>query len=241
MLWLAVILSAFVGGVVQTVTGFGAGVIMIMIFSRFFDIAVAASLNTAICAALSVALAWQFRKDIQWKLLVAPEIPYMIASVLVIRTISSMDMSILAIIFGIFLMSLSLFFFFFEKRVHLRGTLPTALTCGGISGVFSGLFGVGGPLMALYFVTIMPGHVAYVASMQCFFLISNVISLITRFIEGLYTVSLFPVTAAGIVAILLGKWVGLRIADRLNGEKLKKIIYIFVGISGAVTLIQQIL
>lgn len=241
MVWLAVILFAFVGGILQTVTGFGAGVVMIMAFSRLFDITVAASLNTAICAVLSLSLAWQFRKEIQWKLIAVPEIPYILTSVLVIRTISSMDMSVLAVIFGIFLISLSVFFFFFEKRVHLQGTPPTALTCGAISGVFSGLFGVGGPLMALYFVTIMPGRVAYVASMQCFFLISNVISLITRFSEGLYTVSLFPITAAGIAAIMAGKWVGLRIADRLDGEKLKRIVYIFVGVSGAVTLLQQIL
>ena len=40
---------------------------------------------------------------------------------------------------------------------------------------------------------------------------------------------------------MAGKWVGLRIAGRLDGEKLKRIVYLFVGVSGAVTLLQQIL
>ncbi|MBQ2739799.1 MAG: hypothetical protein IJF36_06175, partial [Oscillibacter sp.] len=58
--------------------------------------------------------------------------------------------------------------------------------------------------------------------------------------EGLYGASLFPATVIGIAGIIAGKWLGLRIAEKMDGEKLKKIIYIFVGISGAVTLIQQI-
>ena len=241
MVWLAVGLASLVGGMVQTVTGFGAGVILIMILSRFFELTEAASLNTAICAALSLSLTWQFRKEIRWKLLLVPEIPYLIASVLIIRVISAINMTALAVGFGLFLIALSVFFFFFEKRIHLRGTLPTALVCGGISGVFSGLFGVGGPLMALYFVAIMPNRVAYVASLQCFFLLSNMISIPTRLAEGLYSLSLVPMTLLGIAGILCGKHLGLRIADRLDGAKLKTIIYIFVGISGAVTLIQQIL
>ena len=241
MLYLAVCLASLAGGAVQTVTGFGAGVVLVMILSRFFDMTAASSLNTAVCVALSASLAWQFRREISWTLLIPPAIPYIITSVLAIRLISSMDMTALAVIFALFLMVLAVFFLFFEKRVHLSGSYPTAIVCGGISGIFAGLFGVGGPLMALYFLTVTSRRATYVGTIQFFFLLTNLISLATRFTEGLYGASLFPATVIGIAGIIAGKWLGLRIAEKLDGEKLKKIIYIFVGISGAVTLIQQIL
>ena len=241
MVWLAVGLGSFIGGMVQTVTGFGSGVVLILILSRFFEITVASSLNTSICMVLSATLAWQFRHEIQWKLVMVPILPYMAASILAIRTMGSMDMTVLAVLFALFLMTLSVFFLFFEQRVRLNGSVPTALACGGISGVFSGLFGVGGPLMALHFISVAPGHIAYVSTLQFFFLPTNVVSLLTRVSSGFYTADLIPITVLGVVCILSGKWAGLRIASRINGEKLKKLIYIFVGISGAVTLLQQIL
>ena len=47
-----------------------------------------------------------------------------------------------------------------------------------------------------------------------------------------------PMTLLGMVAITLGKLGGLRILERLNTDVLKKIIYIFVGISGVLTILR---
>lgn len=37
MIWLAVIATPFVAGMLQTVTGFGAGMVIVMILSHFLD------------------------------------------------------------------------------------------------------------------------------------------------------------------------------------------------------------
>ena len=44
-----------------------------------------------------------------------------------------------------------------------------------------------------------------------------------------------------IVFILLGRAVGMRLVRQLNAEVIKRAIYLFVGISGAMTLIENIL
>ena len=221
MLYLAVLTVAVLAGLVQTVVGFGSGVVLIMILSRLFPLTIAASLNASICVALSVTLAWRFRRDIDFKLVMVPAIPYLIMSVSAISQLRSMDMHLLAIVFGIFLMALSAYFLFFENRIHLRPTYPTALFCGGLSGIFAGLFGVGGPLMALYFVTVTKSRATYVATLQFLFVLSNVIGLSTRVVQGYYPFSLLPVTVAGILGITAGKYIGLYIADKLDGSKLK--------------------
>ena len=240
MVWPAVILGAVAAGLVQTVTGFGSGVVLIMVLSRLFAMTAATSLNASICIALSISLAWRFRRDIDFKLVLLPAVPYLIISVCAIRMLRFMDMSVLAVAFGVFLIVLSIYFLFFESRVHLKANLPTAVSCGGVSGIFAGLFGVGGPLMALYFLTITKSRASYIATLQFFFVLSNVVSMSTRLLEGYYTMDLLPITLAGIMGITAGKWIGLKIADRLDGAQLKKVIYLFVGISGIVNVIQNL-
>ena len=241
MVGVAVILcTALAAGLVQTVTGFGAGVVLIMVLSRMFEMTVAPTINTSICLVLSLSLVWRFRRDIQPKLVLVPIIPYLIMSVCAISLLRFMDMKVLAIAFGLFLMALSVFFFFFEKRVHIRGNYPTAIFCGTISGVFAGLFGVGGPLMALYFLTITKTRAAYVATIQFFFVVTNIVSLVTRGIQGYYSLDLLPYTLIGIVGVNLGKLLGLRVAEKLDGQRLKQVIYLFVGLSGAINVIQQL-
>lgn len=241
MVWAAIILGAVVAGLVQTVTGFGSGVVLIMVLSRLFEMTVAPSLNTSICIALSVSLAWRFRKDINFKLMIVPAIPYLTMSVCAISLLRFMNMTALAVAFGVFLMALSVYFLFFESRVHLQANYPTALFCGTVSGVFAGLFGVGGPLMALYFLTITKSRAAYVATLQFFFVLSNITSMTTRVLQGYYTPDLLPYTMAGILGVTAGKHLGLMVAEKLDGAKLKKVIYVFVGISGAINVIQNLM
>ena len=51
---------------------------------------------------------------------------------------------------------------------------------------------------------------------------------------------MIPTALVGLVAIIIGRVVGERIAKRLDAERLRRIIYIFVGISGAVTLVSHL-
>ena len=50
-----------------------------------------------------------------------------------------------------------------------------------------------------------------------------------------------PLTLLGIAAINVGKLFGLRIFQRLDGEKLRKIVYVFIGISGLMNVVQHFL
>ena len=61
MVYLAVALSAALGGFVQSITGFGAAVVMMTILPYFFTMAVAPSVSTSICLGLTVTLAWKLR------------------------------------------------------------------------------------------------------------------------------------------------------------------------------------
>ena len=115
MVYLAVALSAALGGFVQSITGFGAAVVMMTILPYFFTMAVAPSVSTSICLGLTVTLAWKLRKSIDLKLTLPPTLLYAAASVTAIRFIGSMDLRVMTMVFGAFLMLLGAYLL--PKRV----------------------------------------------------------------------------------------------------------------------------
>jgi len=240
MVWLSIGLTTTLGGIVQTVTGFGGGVVLMLLLPYYFDMVTAPALSAAINLGLSGALMWKFRRHFEYKLALSPCIAYLICSISVIHIAQRMDMEVLSLAFGVFLVILALYFFLFSERVHFGANWRTGLVCGGISGATSGLFGIGGPLMAIYFVSGSKSKESYIANIQGLFTITGIINLLTRISRGIYTLELVPLTLLGFAAIYLGQVIGLKIVKKLNADILRKLIYAFVGISGILTIWQHL-
>lgn len=240
MTWLIVAFASVAAGVVQTVTGFGAAVVLMLVLPRLFDVVTASTITTSICIALTVSLTWKFRHKTNFKFIALPIAVFSVCSVIMINLIKSLDLHRIGAAFGVFLLALSLYYLLLESKAALRPTRAAVLVCSAVSGVFSGLFSIGGPMMALCFVPCAADHDEYVGDMQTLFLVTNCISITARAANGLYTVNLVPISAVGIVFILLGKELGTRLVKRLNTEMLKKTIYLLVGISGVMTLLENI-
>ena len=58
MTWLIVALTAAAAGAVQTVTGFGAAVVLMLVLPHLFGVVTASALSMSICIALTASLAW---------------------------------------------------------------------------------------------------------------------------------------------------------------------------------------
>lgn len=240
MIWAVVCLTSVASGILQTVAGFGSVMLMMMIFPFFFDMVQAPGLSLIINYLFCLALCWRYRKHISFSLALVPTLTYAAVSTAIVFTIGAIDMRILQIAFGVFFMALSVYFLVFAKHMRVKPTMATGLVCGTISGISSGFFAVGGPPMALYFVAAAENQMMYVASMQFLFTVTNTVNILSRVYNGLLGADLLPYAAAGTVSILLGMWLGQKINGKLNADKTRTIVYIFVGISGLVNVLQNI-
>lgn len=241
MMLISVMLTAAIAGALQTVTGFGAGIFLVLTLSRFVDMAVASAVNSTICTGLTMVIAIRYRELIDLKLTALPIAVYAMVSMSIIRYIDRINLDTLEIALGIFLICVSVYFTFFSKRIKLRATTTTAIVCGGISGIFSGLFGLGGPPVGLYFTSVIDSHEKYLANTQFLFSVTNLFNTAMRISKGIYTADLIPITVAGMVAINIGRQVGVRIYKKMSAETLKMIIYVFVGVSGVIMLIRHLI
>lgn len=196
MVYLAVALSAALGGFVQSITGFGAAVVMMTILPYFFTMAVAPSVSTSICLGLTVTLAWKLRKSIDLKLTLPPTLLYAAASVTAIRFIGSMDLRVMTMVFGAFLMLLGAYLLLTEKKAAIRVTPAVTVVCGLLAGVCGGLFSIGGPIMAIYYLAATDSRESYLANAQANFAVNNVTSITTRVLSGYYTLDLLAADAA---------------------------------------------
>ena len=175
MVYLAVALSAALGGFVQSITGFGAAVVMMTILPYFFTMEVAPSVSTSICLGLTVTLAWKLRKSIDLKLTLPPTLLYAAASVTAIRFIGSMDLRVMTMVFGAFLMLLGAYLLLTEKKAAIRVTLD-----------------------------------------------------------------LLPLTLLGVAGVVCGQRFGLKLGGKLNAVQLRRLVYAYVILSGAATVVQHL-
>ena len=241
MMIAAIAILAIIGGFVQTLTGFGAGVILMTVLPYVFGVIRAGALNASVCLGLNAVLAYQHRSRLEWKKIVFPGILYIVGTAIGIRMTGDFNVRFLTILFGLFLIAMAVYFLAFAKKAVIRPTPLAALLCCGVSGIFAGLFGIGGPMMALYFVQITDDHDSYIAALQTVFTVNGCLSLIQRVSRGLYTADLIPYTLVGLALVLVGKRFGQRFVEKINVETFKKTVYAFVGISGIVSIVQQLL
>lgn len=237
IMYIIITVSAIAAGIIQTVTGFGAAVFLMLIMPRYFDMVAAPAITSAVTVGLSAALAWKFRRHIQWKNCMFPTIVYLLFSITAISFAKKLDLDHLSFVFGIFLIVLAVYFSVFSERITMKENRKTAALCAMISGITSGFFGIGGPLMAAYFISAIKEKESYIGTIQFLFAFTNMINLFTRIANGIFTIDLLPATILGFAGITVGKAVGLRILDKTDPRKIKKLVYAFVGISGILTLL----
>ena len=242
MIWLVVAAASLIAGVIQTVTGFGSVVFLMMILPFYFDMIDAPALAIVINQLFCMALFWKYRRHIQWRAVLPPTIAFGLANLLTLPFVSGLDLQVLVLVFSVFLMVLALYFLVFSRKLRTVAPKPAAgVVCGALCGVSAGLFAIGGPPMAVYFVAASADHASYLACMQFLFAVTGLTGIIGRITSGLLHTTILPYAAVGMVCILVGAVIGGKIASKLNAALMRTVVYVFVGLSGLILLLQQIL
>jgi uncharacterized membrane protein YfcA len=179
----------------------------------------------------------RYRDEVNVKMALLPALLYNVISSLVISYSVYVDQVTIKKIFGVFLILLCLYYLFVSKSVQNRKlSLPLSIVCSAISATCDGLFGIGGPLMVLYFMSMTSSTHAYLGTMQLFFWTNSMYNTTLRFIKGILLPEHLALLALGTVGILIGGALAGKIVDRLNVTTMRKLIYIMIGVGGVINL-----
>ena len=240
VIWAVIALGCIAAGIVQAVTGFGSVVFMMLVFPFFFDMIDAPALALVVNQLYCMALLWKYRHHIQWRIVLPPTILYTIGNFVVAQFVGGLDLRVLTIAFAVFLMALSVYFLLVARRIKVKPHPAVGVGVGIFSGITGGLFAIGGPPVALYMVSATDDYKSYRGCMQFLFTVTGIGNLAGRFFGGVLHAEILPYAAVGTVCILLGALVGNRIVSRLNADTFRLAVYLFVGISGVILLLQNI-
>lgn len=121
-------------------------------------------------------------------------------------------------------------------KITIKGSPISAFVCAGLGGMIDAFFGLGGPPVVIYFLNTTKSKEEYLGTIQAYFLITSIYGTLVRTAKGILTVELVPNILIAAISILIGVAIGNRLAHRLNGEMLKKVVYVFIGIAGVITI-----
>lgn len=238
-----VILVATVGSTIQRVTGFGFGIFAMLFLTRIITVygeANALSGLLSFTSTLIVALAHAKRVD--WKNLLFPCIGFAVISVPSILLMKKLDNRVLLIMLGVALILLSGYMFFFSSKIKIKPSPFTGLAAGGFSGILGGIFSMGGPPVVIYFMQSEGDDKdRYLATIQMYFLLSNVYGTTVKAINGFITKEVLILAAFGTVGMIAGIFIGKLIFKKLRVDILRRVVYCFMAVAGVVNIVSAIL
>ena len=223
---------------VQRTTGFGFG-IFIMTALPFLlpSYGEATTLSGLLASVTSLIITVKYRRVIAWRKLLPILAVFLMTSFLAIQILSWLKGDTLKYILGTTLIFSAIYFSFFADKIKVRPTLGIQATLGTLSGVMGGLFGMQGPPAVLYFLAVSESKERYTALAQCYFLIGNCMMTIYRAHSGFLTNEVITSWCYAVPAVLVGTYLGGLVFNKLSLPTLRKLVYLYIGISGIVAIV----
>lgn len=152
--WLLIFIPALLAGVVQGLTGFGAVIIMMTIFPFILPISSAAGIAGLSMLASMIGLTYRYRHEFKLKRVIVPFIIYAAVATWSVHLSNVLNSHVMRMLLGGLLVALFLYFSLVKNSGERHYPWYIAVCFMVISGFFNGLLGIGGPLMALYFLSL---------------------------------------------------------------------------------------
>ncbi|MDT8858885.1 sulfite exporter TauE/SafE family protein [Alkalihalobacillus sp. MEB130] len=231
-----VFLILLFGSFIQGVSGFGFGLLAMGFLPLLFTVKESTLLVVSLAFVLSVSIAAQLYKHIQWRSLIVILSAALVGRVggfFVLNSYGEED--ILKVFLGIFLMGVVMYLFCSKPpkpdAAKVNGTwLPIALGfCGGLVG---GVFAVGGPFFVFYFLLVFHSNkYAYSANLQVTFVMTAMITIVMHGVNGDFSWEFFGYFLVGLVSVLIGSRIGVHFFAKLSQANIKKIAAVVVAIA----------
>ena len=230
--------AGLAGAFIQSVTGFGYGILLMSILPLFVpNLLITVAASGIIGTIQAVISAWRYRKSTQWKFLPPLMGCFFVTSFLAIRFAATNSVDVLRRPLGAFLIILAAYFIFFAGKIKIKGSPVAGCVTGCIAGIAGGFFSISGPPAVVYLLSATSSNAAYMATLQAFFSCAGIYSATVRFANGLITYSVLMITVPALIGLVIGATLGAKLFDKLDPMWLRRLVYTVMLVSGLSILI----
>jgi uncharacterized membrane protein YfcA len=192
------------------------------------------------CPFVIILLLYHYRKSVNLKLTLLPLAFYFPVYFAALTMAVLIRADFLKPILGIFLLGMAIYLIFFSGKFTIRAGVLSAFVCAALSAIVDAFFGMGGPPMVVYFLTITKSKEEYLGTLQVYFTIVMLYGIAVRIQKGQITASMTPLIACGVFALMVGVLLGGKVAGRIDAQMMKKLIYGFIGVAGIITFVTSL-
>lgn len=235
------IFISLIGGFLQAGMGMGLVILCMIFFPMLFPLNTAVGLAVAIPIISNLALGLIYRKHVQWKVVLSCGIVSSVISVVFATLSLSWNENYVKIGLGFVLIVLAIYFDRYSENIRIKPTIRNGAIAGIAGGLGNGLFGLAGPPVGLFFAAALPGNAAYLGSIQFYFLLINVVAIVTRTAHHAFGLEHIPMIIAGSVTSCLGIWLGIHFFEKLPKKTVRRLVYLAIAIGGLNAIAQSII
>lgn len=159
-----------VAAIVQGISGFAFGIIMLMVLPYFFTYTDSIALVAFMTVFLLIYNAYLYRSFINWRQIPVALIAYMVVDIFAVRLLKYVGNNpIWYTLMGIMFILMAVYMMWGQNLFKIKATTANAVIFNGLSGLINGLFGVGGAIAAAYFLEVSSSKEEYVGTTQVLF------------------------------------------------------------------------
>lgn len=222
-------------GLIQGLTGFGAGLVAIPLLCLIMDIKEAVPLSILSGLAITTVMAWNLRHCMDHRKILPMligSLPGIVAGTFLLKVA---DPVVINRLLGLLLISISAMNLRFKPRPINPSTF-WGLVAGFFSGTITASVGAGGPPVIIYTTLTDWKKDEIKATLTGFFMLNGCLTAAVHAGTGVITATTVYRFAVTLVFVLLGTLLGTIISSRINRKMYLKIVYLLLMALGVMML-----
>ncbi len=226
-------------GVVQGCTGFGLGLVAAPCLLLVLDPVAMVPTVLLLSTLNTLVVAGDARKHIRFGLVTPMALGGLVGFPIGVYALTAIDADTLKLYTGIFV-TLAALALLSGWRLPLRTRMRTLFPVGMVGGFLGGSTSMGGPPVILFLSNQGTPKDTFRASIACYFFLVNTFVLGWLAYSGIITQAIALRAALFLPTMLLGTYLGIRLAGHVPEALFRKAVMIGIALVGVVLLIMQI-
>lgn len=235
-IWIAA--ASALGGFVQSILGFGFGMISVLFFPSIMGSLPQSSAVTATVSMIaSLLVLVRCLKHVRLKYIIFTIAANFLVMPIMTRVAKIVPLKPLSLVLGITMILFSVYYIRWNQKIRFRPTALSASAAGALGGTLGGLFALGGVPVGIYLLNAAETKEIYHATMQAYLVITDVYGTAVRISNGIIQKQTLLWIAAGTTGMVLGVLLGKKCYERIDHDRMRILVYILIGFGGLTKII----
>ena len=238
---LIIFLVCFFSSIIQGLLGFGFGFLFMAIMPFYLPFKTVVAVCLILALFTIIRLFYPLRKYTKINVIFIPLLSFFIFTNIGVYFLMNFEGKGLTLSYAFLLILFALAKILNIGNLTINPSNKNAFIFGSIAGLIGGMYNIGGPFFAIYYLSVFDNMKEYYATIQLTFIFGAAFNIILHFLYGNIDFQILKYALSGFIAILMGSTLALKILDRINKEKLNLCVYIVLIIASTFLIFKEII